>query len=228
MQAALAQAAATGVPDVMQQEGIMQQAAAGQPIGRNKSKRNKFKQATHGAAQTGVAAEPSTAGAAPLAAHMPADAPAANGAKAVEEPGRRKKQQQAVHAEQANRAEGKQPKKARKQKDDEQRPAKRKAAVPSSAGAPEQATGLLARMREQLSGGRFRWLNEQLYTCPGEEAFTLMQGQPELFQQYHEVHILHLQMNISCRQRAMPTPAEAMYRGPALAQRGCGCPLACI
>jgi hypothetical protein len=32
-----------------------------------------------------------------------------------------------------------------------------------------------------------RWLNEELYTSTGEDAFKLMQGQPELFQQYHEV-----------------------------------------
>lgn len=32
-----------------------------------------------------------------------------------------------------------------------------------------------------------RWLNEELYTSTGEHAFKLMQGQPDLFQQYHEV-----------------------------------------
>ncbi len=30
-------------------------------------------------------------------------------------------------------------------------------------------------------------LNEQLYTSEGEEAFNMMQGQPDLFEQYHEV-----------------------------------------
>lgn len=47
--------------------------------------------------------------------------------------------------------------------------------------------GLLEQMRSKLSGGRFRMLNEQLYTAPGQEAFAMMQGQPALFQQYHEV-----------------------------------------
>lgn len=47
--------------------------------------------------------------------------------------------------------------------------------------------GLLEQMRAKLSGGRFRWLNEQLYTCPGDQALVLMQEQPHLFKQYHEV-----------------------------------------
>ena len=47
--------------------------------------------------------------------------------------------------------------------------------------------GLLSKMRAKLSGSQFRWLNEQLYTCPGSQAFELMQEQPQLFTQYHEV-----------------------------------------
>ena len=35
-----------------------------------------------------------------------------------------------------------------------------------------------------------RWLNEELYTSTGQDAFQLMQGNPELFQQYHKVHHL--------------------------------------
>lgn len=58
----------------------------------------------------------------------------------------------------------------------------------ATARSPRQQ-GLMEQMRAKLSGSRFRWLNEQLYTCPGDEALTLMQEQPHLFQQYHEVHI---------------------------------------
>ena len=50
--------------------------------------------------------------------------------------------------------------------------------------------GLLSKMRAKLAGSQFRWLNEQLYTCPGSEAFELMQEQPRLFAQYHEVRIV--------------------------------------
>lgn len=54
------------------------------------------------------------------------------------------------------------------------------------AGKPKK-TGLLEQMRSKLSGGRFRMLNEQLYTTEGQHAFQLMQAQPDLYQQYHEV-----------------------------------------
>ena len=50
--------------------------------------------------------------------------------------------------------------------------------------------GLLSKMRAKLAGSQFRWLNEQLYTCPGTQAFELMQDQPQLFTQYHEVQSL--------------------------------------
>ena len=66
-------------------------------------------------------------------------------------------------------------------------------AAASSAAHPAAVTqkkgkgGLLEQMRSKLSGGRFRMLNEQLYTAPGQEAFELMQGDPALFEQYHEV-----------------------------------------
>ena len=64
-------------------------------------------------------------------------------------------------------------------------------AMPSSqraAGASRQKDdGLLSKMRAKLAGSQFRWLNEQLYTCPGDQAFELMQEQPHLFTQYHEV-----------------------------------------
>ena len=46
---------------------------------------------------------------------------------------------------------------------------------------------LLEQMRAKLSGGRFRMLNEQLYTSEGQHAFQMMQAQPDLYQQYHKV-----------------------------------------
>ncbi|OAD70216.1 hypothetical protein PHYBLDRAFT_155988 [Phycomyces blakesleeanus NRRL 1555(-)] len=41
-------------------------------------------------------------------------------------------------------------------------------------------------MKEKLSGARFRWLNEKLYTTKGDEAYGLFQEKPELFDEYHE------------------------------------------
>lgn len=50
--------------------------------------------------------------------------------------------------------------------------------------------GLLAKMQAKLAGSQFRWLNEQLYTCSGSEAFDLMQEQPHLFAKYHEASLI--------------------------------------
>ena len=66
----------------------------------------------------------------------------------------------------------------------------RRHAEPGSLRAAGQSRpkqdSLLSKMRAKLSGSQFRWLNEQLYTCPGSQAFELMQEQPQLFTQYHE------------------------------------------
>jgi hypothetical protein len=47
-------------------------------------------------------------------------------------------------------------------------------------------TKLQEQMKKTLAGGKFRFLNEQLYTTTGEEAFQLFQSKPELFDEYHE------------------------------------------
>ena len=57
----------------------------------------------------------------------------------------------------------------------------------SGGNQKKKKTNLLEQMRSKLSGGRFRMLNEQLYTSAGQDAFQMMQDQPDLYQQYHEV-----------------------------------------
>lgn len=47
-------------------------------------------------------------------------------------------------------------------------------------------TKLQEQMKKTLAGGKFRFLNEQLYTTTGEEAFHLFRSKPELFDEYHE------------------------------------------
>ena len=47
-------------------------------------------------------------------------------------------------------------------------------------GRGEQLT-LRQRMEAQLSGARFRFINEQLYTCTGQEALGLMRQDPDAF-----------------------------------------------
>ena len=45
---------------------------------------------------------------------------------------------------------------------------------------------LQRKFRDKLDGARFRSLNEKLYTCRGQEAFDMFQGDPSLFKVYHE------------------------------------------
>ncbi|KAG7381319.1 25S rRNA (adenine645-N1)-methyltransferase [Phytophthora pseudosyringae] len=44
----------------------------------------------------------------------------------------------------------------------------------------------LAEMRRKIDGGKFRMLNEQLYTTTGGSAFSTFQDDPELFDVYHQ------------------------------------------
>ncbi|KAG0004375.1 25S rRNA (adenine645-N1)-methyltransferase [Modicella reniformis] len=59
------------------------------------------------------------------------------------------------------------------------------AATPTKSKLPK-LTKLQEQMKKTLAGGKFRFLNEQLYTTTGEEAFELFQAKPELFDEYHE------------------------------------------
>jgi SAM-dependent methyltransferase len=66
------------------------------------------------------------------------------------------------------------------QQREQQQPSKR----PQPAAA--RPSKLLDKMRARLEGGRFRQLNEALYTRSGGDAFGMMAGRPELFQAYHD------------------------------------------
>lgn len=46
-------------------------------------------------------------------------------------------------------------------------------------------TPLQLKMKEKLTGSRFRWINEQLYTISSEEATKLIKKNPEMFDEYH-------------------------------------------
>ncbi|KAG0202392.1 25S rRNA (adenine645-N1)-methyltransferase [Mortierella sp. NVP41] len=61
------------------------------------------------------------------------------------------------------------------------------APTPAAPAAKQpKLTKLQEQMKKTLAGGKFRFLNEQLYTTTGEEAFGLFQSKPELFDEYHE------------------------------------------
>lgn len=47
-------------------------------------------------------------------------------------------------------------------------------------------TPLQQKMMAKLSGSRFRWINEQLYTITSENALKLIKEQPSLFDEYHQ------------------------------------------
>lgn len=47
-------------------------------------------------------------------------------------------------------------------------------------------TPLQQKMMAKLSGSRFRWINEQLYTISSESAVQLIKQQPNLFDEYHQ------------------------------------------
>ncbi len=46
-------------------------------------------------------------------------------------------------------------------------------------------TPLQLKMQQKLSGSRFRWINEQLYTISSSEATKLIASQPSMFEEYH-------------------------------------------
>lgn len=50
---------------------------------------------------------------------------------------------------------------------------------------PKNLTPLQKKMMAKLSGSRFRWINEQLYTTTSENALELVKEQPSLFDEYH-------------------------------------------
>lgn len=51
---------------------------------------------------------------------------------------------------------------------------------------PSKLTPLQRKMLFKLSGSRFRWINEQLYTTTSENALNMIKKQPELYEEYHK------------------------------------------
>jgi ribosomal RNA-processing protein 8 len=56
----------------------------------------------------------------------------------------------------------------------------------SKAKAQPGLTRLQVEMKRKLSGARFRFINERLYTVDGSEAAKLFKNEPNLFRIYHE------------------------------------------
>eukprot|EP00746_Dinoflagellata_sp_MGD_P066081 gnl/MRDRNA2_/MRDRNA2_27434_c0_seq1.p1 gnl/MRDRNA2_/MRDRNA2_27434_c0~~gnl/MRDRNA2_/MRDRNA2_27434_c0_seq1.p1 ORF type:complete len:412 (+),score=91.64 gnl/MRDRNA2_/MRDRNA2_27434_c0_seq1:114-1349(+) len=49
-----------------------------------------------------------------------------------------------------------------------------------------RSTSSVQKAQAKLRGSRFRWLNEQLYTIPGHEAFKMYKEDPSLAEAYHD------------------------------------------
>ncbi|CAA7055231.1 unnamed protein product [Microthlaspi erraticum] len=56
---------------------------------------------------------------------------------------------------------------------------------PSASSKRPKPSNFLDMLRERLSGGHFRMLNEKLYTCSGKEALDYFKEDPNLFDMYH-------------------------------------------
>lgn len=50
----------------------------------------------------------------------------------------------------------------------------------------KKLTPLQQKMMAKLTGSRFRWINEQLYTISSKDALQLVKDQPQLFDEYHD------------------------------------------
>lgn len=63
----------------------------------------------------------------------------------------------------------------------------KKQKVSEPVAAPQKTlTPLQQKMMAKLTGSRFRWINEQLYTITSDKALELLKDQPQLFDEYHE------------------------------------------
>lgn len=73
-------------------------------------------------------------------------------------------------------------------KEQSEQPASAAVASQNSFGSAggRKLTPLQQKMLNKLSGSRFRWINEQLYTITSENALSLIKDQPALFDEYHE------------------------------------------
>lgn len=62
---------------------------------------------------------------------------------------------------------------------------KKKSKVADSPVKPPNTTTTKRKVTKRLEGGRFRWINEQLYSMNSKQASELFSSQPDLYQAYH-------------------------------------------
>eukprot|EP00322_Chrysochromulina_rotalis_P002028 CAMPEP_0115853194 /NCGR_PEP_ID=MMETSP0287-20121206/13379_1 /TAXON_ID=412157 /ORGANISM="Chrysochromulina rotalis, Strain UIO044" /LENGTH=301 /DNA_ID=CAMNT_0003307265 /DNA_START=67 /DNA_END=972 /DNA_ORIENTATION=+ len=59
-------------------------------------------------------------------------------------------------------------------------------AASTTASNAGSSSSLQSKMSAQLAGAQFRYINEQLYTQPSEDAVALFREEPRLYEVYHE------------------------------------------
>ncbi|TIA86768.1 hypothetical protein E3P99_03579 [Wallemia hederae] len=101
-------------------------------------------------------------------------------------PQKQQKQQKPAPSPSKPKEEPKPSKKRKLDQSAEQRDGKGGDKKKISKPAAEGNTSLQSKMKKSLSGARFRWINETLYTTDSQEAFNLMQEDPSIFDEYHE------------------------------------------
>ncbi|EMG46261.1 RRP8 25S rRNA [Candida maltosa Xu316] len=110
---------------------------------------------------------------------------------------KKKKEKRQSESVQSEPSPEQQPKKTtdKKRKHEEEsdtKPSKKTKSESESAPAPaplinaKKLTPLQQKMMAKLSGSRFRWINEQLYTINSEDALKLIKETPSLFDEYHQ------------------------------------------
>ncbi|ODV88197.1 hypothetical protein CANARDRAFT_192706 [[Candida] arabinofermentans NRRL YB-2248] len=149
--------------------------------------------------------------------------------KIEEQPLEPKKTQKDSKPKQQEKKQPQQKQKEQKQQQQQQQ------LIPTST----KLTPLQQKMMAKLSGSRFRWINEQLYTIKSQEALNLIKDQPELFDEYHKgfrsqvqswpenpVDIFVSQIRIRGTTRNVNAPGGLPGIGPdkkvVIADMGCG------
>ncbi|CCE89479.1 25S rRNA (adenine645-N1)-methyltransferase TDEL_0A01470 [Torulaspora delbrueckii] len=77
-------------------------------------------------------------------------------------------------------------KQKKRQLSDSEKPEKKPKVSETVNTSQKTLTPLQQKMMAKLTGSRFRWINEQLYTITSDKALELMKEQPQLFDEYHD------------------------------------------
>lgn len=101
----------------------------------------------------------------------------------------KRKERDAAQAEEKDNEEPQAKRPKQTTKDTAKETTKSEVSNEAPAPLPQMAanlTPLQQKMMAKLSGSRFRWINEQLYTTTSEKALKLVERQPSLFDEYHQ------------------------------------------